>query len=162
MKRLILASLFSLFLSVSGFSQQAEKIDEFNNIFCDDAKSRLDLVAITFQNNPASRIYMIYYTGKLYRKYVFNKKLEPYKEVFLYPRQDEAKMIILRWVNYLTRARGIAKEAIVLIDGGFREEHTLENWIVPNSAKPPKPTPTLTKKDIKFRKGRARYVECDV
>lgn len=162
MKKLIWASSFCLFVSISIFSQQAEKIDEFNDNFCDEAKARMDLVAIAFQNSPDSRIYMIYYTGKLYGSYIYDKKTKNHKKIYLYPRQNEAEMIIRRWINYLTRARGIPREAIVLINGGFREEHTLENWIVPKVAEPPKPIPTLTRKDLKFRKGKAKYVECEV
>jgi len=30
----------------------------------------------------------------------------------------------------------------------------VEIWIVPKDAEPPKPTPTLTERDIKFRKGK--------
>ena len=39
------------------------------------------------------------------------------------------------------------------IDAGFREELTVEFWLVPLGAKPPVPTPTLTK--MKYRKGKA-------
>lgn len=162
MKRVILAFLFSLLIFISVFSQETKKIDEFGQLFCDDAKARTDMVAIAYYDNPGSKIYMIFYTGKRYRNYVYDKKLKYEKEVFLYPQIGEAKMNILRWKNYLTRSRRIPEKDIVLVDGGFREEHTLENWIVPKGAEPPKPSPTLTEKDIKFRKGRARYIECDV
>jgi hypothetical protein len=34
---------------------------------------------------------------------------------------------------------------------GFRENFTVEFWIVPNGVTPPEPSPTLTK--MKYRKG---------
>lgn len=162
MKGLVLAFLICLAFVISASSQEARKIDEFNDIFCDEAKARMDLIGMSLRDTPESKIYMIYYTGKTYRKYVYDEKLKSRKEVFLSPQTDESKMIILRWKNYLKRVQGVSENNIILVDGGFREEHTLENWIVPNGVESPKPTPTLTEKDVKFRKGRTRYVECTV
>lgn len=151
---------FSLLFCTSILSQEATKVDEFGNLPCDHTKGLLDSVKNSLEGQPKSKIYIIYYTGKIYSQSIYDEKTETYKQVFLPPRINEAEMIIKNWTEYLTVARAISKNKIVLINGGFREEHTLEIWMVPKNAKSPEPTPTLTRKDIKFRKGRAKYVEC--
>ncbi len=42
----------------------------------------------------------------------------------------------------------ISPERVIVIDGGYREEATLEFWIVPQNAEPPKPTPTFSLSEI--------------
>jgi hypothetical protein len=48
--------------------------------------------------------------------------------------------------------RRFPKEKVLFISGGFRENHTVELWVVPNGANPPKATPTL--ESMKYRKGK--------
>ncbi len=43
-------------------------------------------------------------------------------------------------------------EKIVFIEAGFREKLTIEFWLVPLGAEPPKPNPTLKK--MKYQKGK--------
>lgn len=42
---------------------------------------------------------------------------------------------------------GLDYEDVVMIDGGYREKNTLEYWIAPKNAAPPKPTPTFDKSE---------------
>jgi hypothetical protein len=45
--------------------------------------------------------------------------------------------------------RGIDSSRIVLLNGGFREEDSVEVWIVPQGARPPQATPTLQPGDVR-------------
>jgi hypothetical protein len=68
------------------------------------------------------------------------------------------------WIDYLTNSRGIDASTVEVIDGGYREEPAMEFWIAPPGASRPKPTPTLTEKEIKFRKGKVKgsEIRCEV
>lgn len=59
----------------------------------------------------------------------------------------KSKRYALRAKNYLVEWRGIDADRIVAIDGGRREEFGVELWLAPNTAQPPKPTPTITVPD---------------
>jgi hypothetical protein len=37
---------------------------------------------------------------------------------------------------------------ITIVKGGFREYNTVDSWIVPPGAEPPKPTPTVDEKFV--------------
>ncbi len=45
---------------------------------------------------------------------------------------------------------GFPAARVSAFDGGFREQPAFEIWIVPEGAEPPKPTPTIDRKDIVF------------
>jgi hypothetical protein len=49
-----------------------------------------------------------------------------------------------RAVEYLTTARGIGRDRLIFINGGYRESNSFELWVVPQGAEAPRPTPTLT------------------
>ena len=41
-----------------------------------------------------------------------------------------------RAVEYLTTARGISRDRLVFINGGYREANSFELWVVPQGAEP--------------------------
>jgi hypothetical protein len=150
MRKLFLAiAFFSLtanFISFSQTSDVAKQIDKFGNVCCEDELARLDNFAVQLQNEPDAQGYIIFYEG---RRYGYCYKYRP-----RIPRRGEAKARVARIKPYLVETRGFDANRIVVINGGYREEWTAELWIVPKGANPPKPTPTLTEKDIKFRRGK--------
>ena len=161
--QLIILCLFA-FASTAFAQQEARKFDEVGQVNCEDAKARLDNLAIQLQQEPGTKGYIIFYGGKSYSTYVYNKKAGRYIAVQLLPRRGEAKARMSPWVNYLTNSRGIEASRVEVIDGGYRKEPTMEFWIAPPGASRPTPTPKLTEKEIKFRKGRIKRSEliCEV
>jgi hypothetical protein len=102
-----------------------KRFDEFPSIAHDDDKARFDNLAIEMQNNPGATGYIIAYAGRN-------------------SRAGEADRMTKRAADYLTTTRGISRDRLVVINGGYRESNTFELWLVPQGAAPPAPTPTLT------------------
>src|SRR2546423_4050397 len=94
------------------------KFDEYGNISRDDEKARLDNFAIQLQQEPDSQGCVIVYAGRRTRPGDAQKRL------------DRAR-------DYLVNLRGIDARRIVTLDGGTREDLTVELWIVPTGAAPP-------------------------
>ena len=155
---------FFVFASNAFAQQEAREFDEMGQVYCEDAKARLDNFAIQLQSDPTAKGYIIFYGGKSYRSTIYSKRAKRYVSVQLLPRRGEARARMSTWIDYLTNSRGVNAVSVQLIDGGYREDLAMEFWIAPSGAKPPTPTPTLTEKEIKFRKGRSRASEfrCEV
>jgi hypothetical protein len=119
------------------------KIDEYGNIRFNDEKARLDNYAIELQNDPTSQGYLICYGGRR-------------------GRAGEAQRRCDRAKDYLVTTRGIDSSRIVTVDGGYKEELTVELWIVPSGATPPTASPTIDPSEVKTtpaprpRRGRRR------
>jgi hypothetical protein len=109
------------------------KTDEYGNIRWSDEKARLDNLGIELQNDPAAVGYIVGYGGR--------RSL-----------RSEAARRIERAKRYLTSVRGIPSEHLVTIDGGYREELTVELWARPKEVLPPEPTPTVDPTEVKFIK----------
>ncbi len=143
MKHSILLLIFCfVFLAVSVFAQEAQKIDEFGNISCDDLGNRISQVFAERAESKESKFHIIIYQGKLLRP--------SYKTI--YPRRNEVKAEIEKIKSRISIFK-LDKSRFVLIEGGFRERFTVEIWLVPNGEIAPKPTPTL--KTMKYSKGKA-------
>ncbi len=102
-----------------------KRFDEFPSIAFDDDKARLDNLAIELQNNPGATGYVVAYAGRG-------------------SRAGEAERMGRRAVDYMTTARGISRDRLVFINGGYREANSFELWVVPQGAEAPRPTPTLS------------------
>ena len=135
---------FSTFISVSAQSNEAKKIDEFTSLPCGDLLARADAALVEATKIENSKIYLIYYEGDY----------SNYKSELVNPVRGDALNFTKAISLYMTKWRKFPRKRIVLIDGGYMENYETEIWIVPQSAEPPKPTPTLEKKDVKFRKGK--------
>jgi hypothetical protein len=90
------------------------KFDEWSDIPFRDEKARLDNAFITLQQQPASIMYLIVYSGE--RACV-----------------GEAKARGIRAKNYLVRHRGAKLDQIVWIDGGYEVTPRTSIWILPPS-----------------------------
>nr|AIA11255.1 PKD domain protein [uncultured bacterium] len=98
------------------------KFDEYGNINRDDEKARLDNFAIQLQQEPDAQGYIIVYAGRR-------------------SRPGDAKKRLDRARDYLVSMRGIDARRIVALDGGTREDLTVELWLVPTGAPAPTPRP---------------------
>jgi hypothetical protein len=111
----------------------AREFDECNNCAFDDQKARLDNLAIELQNDPSTKAYIIAYGGR-------------------YSPLGQVEMLMKRARNYIVEQRGIDASRIVVVNGGFRDADSVELWIVPSGAAPPRATPTVQAGEVKGRK----------
>ena len=111
----------------------ARRFDEFPSIARDDDKARFDNLAIELQNNPGSTGYVIAYGGRN-------------------SRAGEADRMTKRAADYLTTTRGISRDRLVTINGGYRESNSFELWLVPQGAEAPRPTPTVNPDERRMRR----------
>jgi hypothetical protein len=124
------AQAVSLVASLPKREIVAQEFDECNNCSYDDQKARLDNLAIELQNDPSTRAYIIAYGGRS-------------------SALNQVEVLMSRAQDYLITQRGIDASRFEVVNGGFREENSVELWIVPSGAAPPKPTPTVQAKDLK-------------
>ena len=113
----------------------AREFDECNNCTFDDQKARLDNLAVELQNDPSTRAYIIAYGGRT----------SPITQV---------EMLMKRARDYIIEQRGIDAARIVTINGGFREDDSVELWVVPSGAAPPQAAPTVQAGEVKPKKRR--------
>jgi hypothetical protein len=115
----------------------AQEFDECNSCSLDDQKARLDNLAVELQNDPSTRAYIIAYGGRM----------SPLGQV---------ERLMSRTRDYLITKRGIDASRLVVINGGFREEDSVELWIVPSGAAAPRATPTVQAGEVNPGKKPAR------
>ena len=111
----------------------SQEFDECNSCSLDDQKARLDNLAVEMQNDPSTRAYIIAYGGRM----------SPVNKV---------EKLMSRAREYLVTQRGIDDSRVVTVNGGFREEDSVELWIVPSGAAAPRATPTVQAGDVNRRK----------
>lgn len=147
MKTFLKIALLCLVLFAnSTLAQEARKIDEFYPIDCEDYLGRMDNFYFELQENPTAKGYFLIYEGK-FRKYSDTAN----KFHYVSPHFGEGKSYI-KSIKRRLMFRRYSVEKMSFVEAGFREEFTIEFWLVPEGAKPPKPTPTLEK--TKYRKGK--------
>jgi hypothetical protein len=110
----------------------AREFDECNNCTFDDQKARLDNLAVELQNDPSTRAYIIAYGGR-------------------HSPLAQVEVLMKRAREYIVDQRGIDASRLVIINGGFREADSVELWVVPAGAAPPRATPTVQAGDVKPR-----------
>ena len=115
----------------------AREYDECNSCKLDDQKARLDNLAVELQQDPSTRGYVIAYGGRM----------SPLGQV---------EMLMTRTREYLITQRGIDASRLTVVNGGFREEDSVELWIVPSGAAAPQATPTVQAGEVKPGKKPAR------
>jgi hypothetical protein len=105
------------------------KIDEYGNIRWGDEKARLDNLAIEARNDPTAVSYLVCYGGRR-------------------TREGEAARRCKRAADYLTKAAGIEAARVVTLDGGHREDLTVELWLLPAGSMPPTAAPTVDPSEV--------------
>lgn len=159
MKNYLFIFLLSLsfILSVSAQDKKAELLDEFPTLGCEFLLMHADGYAQLLNENPNTKLYIIYYEGK-HHKEIYNKKEKKSETVLVAPRRSEARNKTEAITLYLTKYRKISPDRFTLVDGGFDTEYHVQVWLVPNGVSPPKPSPFEKDVNIKFRKGKAPNV----
>lgn len=113
-------------------------LDTYHDVPFEAEKSALDHFAVNLLEDPEKQGYVVAYAGRR-------------------GRAAEARERAARAKNYLINERGIKAERIVTINGGHREEVTVELYLVPRGAPAPTPTPTITPSEVQvIRDGRGR------
>lgn len=102
---------------------EARKLDEYGKLMAKDETARLDNFAIELMNDPLAQSYILAYNGSTSRPGDAQKAADVVKD-------------------YLIKSRGLDPSRVVTVDGGYREQPTIELWLVPSGAEPPKATPT--------------------
>jgi hypothetical protein len=112
------------------------KVDEYGNLSPSDERARLDNFAVELKNDPESVGYIVSYAG---RRAVANEA-----------RAERAR-------SYLIGKHEVGAGRVVIIDGGHREERTIELWVLPHEAAAPSASPTVDPSEvITIRGGRAK------
>lgn len=111
---------------------ESREFDECNNCTFDDQKARLDNLAVELQNDPSTRAYVIAYGGR-------------------YSPLAKVEVLMKRARDYIVDERGIDASRLVIVNGGFREADSVELWVVPAGAAPPRATPTVQAGEVKPR-----------
>ena len=146
----LLALLLPVILVEASIPISPRKFDEFKDINCEDEMARLDTFALSLRDIPSAKGVVVFYGGRRFRGRL--------------PKRGDAAARAARLNSYLTQRRGIPKEQVIVIDGGYREEWMTELWIVPAAATLPSPTPSVPAGKITFRKGKAhsRDFRCQI
>lgn len=131
-------------------SDQPRKFDEFGDINCEDEMAHLDNLVVILQNEPSSRVVVIFYGGRRFRGRL--------------PKRDEAAARAARLKPYLVERRGIPADRVIVIDGGYADAWHAEFWVIPQQSDNPSPKPTIPAEQIKFQKGKVnpRNYRCQI
>jgi hypothetical protein len=102
----------------------AKHFDVCRNCSFDDQKARLDNLAVELQNDPSTSGYIISYAGRT-------------------SPVNRANQLGARARDYIVTKRGVDSARIVMMNGGLREDDSVDLWVVPAGAKPPQAQPTV-------------------
>ena len=135
--------LCALSLPVPAYSQAtlemsvARKFDEFTLTFKDpyEQDARLLRFAKQLKKEPSTKGYIIAYTPRIHDYYGSS-----YWSI--------AENRCLTTKAQLKQFGGIGESRLICIDGGVREDATVEFWILPVKAKPPSPSPEFGAEQI--------------
>lgn len=105
--------------------------DSYANVGIEEEHARLNDFADALRNEPGAQGYVIAYAGRR-------------------ERAGEAVKRGQRARSFLVTERGIESERVVVVDGGYREELTVELYVVPTGAQPPEPTPTVDPSEVEI------------
>jgi hypothetical protein len=125
-------------LSASSASVEARKLMEFGNVGWEDEMARLDYLNTKLGEEPQSIAYIIVYGGRRGDR----------------RGETQARMACIR--DYMLNRRGLSSDRIVITNGGYREESTVELWLAAPGENRPTATPTVSAKAVKFKKGKIK------
>lgn len=108
-----------------------DRIDEYGGISFNDEKARLDNFAIELMNGTEFVGYIVGYGGRR-------------------SRRGEALRRVERAKRYVTNVRGVPPERVLTLDGGYREELSVELRVRGKGMRPPQPYPTVDPTEVVF------------
>lgn len=101
---------------------EARSFAEFPSVTFNEDKANFDNFAVALQSDPTAQGYIIVYNGRDSRRARLNA-------------------LVNRSRDYVVNSRNIDRSRITVMNGGPRETDTIELWLVPRGAPPPRPTP---------------------
>ncbi|HEX5706848.1 MAG TPA: hypothetical protein VFX96_06115 [Pyrinomonadaceae bacterium] len=117
--------------AVSRDDVSARLADSYGRVNNEEHGAHLDSFFDALQNEPGATGYIVAYAGRR-------------------ARAGEAMMWGERAKNYLVGERQVSGERVVVMDGGFREELTVELFIVATGAQPPVASPTVEPSEVEI------------
>jgi hypothetical protein len=139
-----LVACLSLSIVALAQADKVRMIDEFHDVPCDEYLARIDNALIEASNEPNTTVFVIIYEGQ---ENVFSKD----KKMSLPPAKGQFEERI-KSVKERLAFRQFPVDRFRFVNGGAREKLTVEMWLLPPGADPPKPKPTPVK--WKYRKGK--------
>jgi hypothetical protein len=109
------------------------KFGSYGVLPINEEKLRLNNFAAALKNSPGVQGYVLSYGGA--RGFA-----------------GDAKAIGERAKTYLVNERDVNAGRISSVEGGFKEKLTVDLWLVPSGATPPKPEPTLDPSEVRLIK----------
>ena len=113
------------------------KIDSYGNIKFKDEKARLDGLVAELKKEPHAQGYIMVYAGRR-------------------ARRGEAATRARLARKYLVKAKGLDARRIVALDGGYRQEFTVDLFVVPPGAAGPLMEPTVDPGEVQIFGGGAK------
>jgi len=107
------------------------KVAEYSDAPAEAVTSHLDRLAGELRKEPHAQGYILSYAGRV-------------------AQAGEAQQRGERAKRYLMRKGGFDPRMIVVVDGGYRETHAIELYVVPSGVTPPQITPTLDPSEVKI------------
>ncbi len=116
---------------VCGLRLSQQKFDEYGVLRWEDEKARLDNFASQIKNESGTVGYLIVYAGRR-------------------ARAGEARAWANRGKEYLEGHRKMAVGQVIAVDGGHREDFTIELFVGPIDAPSPALTPTVQAREVEL------------
>jgi hypothetical protein len=110
----------------------ARKLDQFTKPNWEDAMAHLDNLALMLQNDPMALGVVFVYGGQGRR-----------------PHEADAYSNCMK--DYLVRRRAVDVNRLVFINGGYRQDFSVEFWLARDRAQIPKATPTTKSTAVRFK-----------
>ncbi len=137
-----LAAWASISVSVPSASADPRKLMEFGNVDWESEMFFLDDLSNKLRDEPTSVAHILVYGGRRG------------------DRRGEAQARIACIKDYMLNRRGVSADRLVLTNGGYRKESTVELWLVPRGERAPAASPTVDLQDVRFRRGRIKSWRC--
>lgn len=135
--RYLLILCFAIILNnVAQAQSESEKHDIFGAVNCEQELAILDNIENKLKSYPFTTVYFYVYGGKRDTK------------------RNEVETRSSRMKRYLTETRRIESGRVEIIAAEFRDKFTVEVWLVSVGENPPKIAPTISRKKIRFKKGK--------
>ena len=114
--------------------------DKYGDVSFEIESARLDNFAVMLSRSPRLTAYVVVYAGKVACP----------RESFLRARRAR---------DYLIKRRGIDRQRVKAIDGGYREDPSVQLYALPADAEAPAAVPTVSASDVRIvREGCKRLV----
>ncbi len=107
--------------------------DQYGDIEDEHEMARLDYIAIQLQKEPGVIAHFIVYAGKR-------------------SCTGQAQARARRAKDYLVNVRGVSFDRVIWRDGGYREELTVDVYLLPRGAAEPSITPTILRSEAQVKK----------